>query len=95
MISIGIALTSKGEMAGDPDVMIAGIPARARDGRAMDEIVDKAVFETIDTLPRARRRDPDDVAVASNVGSQYDPRGLGQAAAGSCAGDAGLNWRPR
>ena len=53
VISIGIALTSKGELAGDPDVMIAGIPARARDGRSMDEIVDKAVFETIDTL-RAR-----------------------------------------
>lgn len=64
VISIGVALTSKGELAGDPDVMMAGLPARARDGRSMDEIVDKAIFETLDNLPRGRRRDPDDVATA-------------------------------
>ncbi|HEY8578883.1 MAG TPA: ribonuclease J [Beijerinckiaceae bacterium] len=64
VISVGIALTSKGELAGDPDVVIAGVPSRMRDGRALDEIVDKAVFETLDSLPRARRRDADDVSVA-------------------------------
>lgn len=56
--------------------MIAGIPARARDGRAIDEIVDKAVFETIDTLPRARRRDPDDVAVAVERSVRNTIRGV-------------------
>jgi ribonuclease J len=76
IISVGIALTSKGELAGDPDVVIAGIPARARDGRAMDEIVDKAVFETLDTLPRSRRRDPDDVAVAVERAVRNTVRGV-------------------
>ena len=76
VISIGVALTSKGEFAGDPDVLIAGIPARARDGRAMDEIVDKAVFETLDNLPRARRRDPDDVAVALERSVRNTVRGV-------------------
>jgi ribonuclease J len=76
VISIGVALTSKGELAGDPDVLIAGIPSRARDGRSMDEIVDKAVFETIDTLPRSRRRDPDDVAVALERSVRNTVRGV-------------------
>ncbi|MDP2355458.1 MAG: ribonuclease J [Beijerinckiaceae bacterium] len=76
VISIGVALTSKGELAGDPDVMMAGLPARARDGRSMDEIVDKAVFETIDNLPRGRRRDPDDVATAIERSVRNTVRGV-------------------
>lgn len=76
VISIGVALTSKGELAGDPDVMIAGVPSHARDGRAMDEIVDKAIFETLDNLPRARRRDPDDVSVAVERAVRNTVRGV-------------------
>ena len=39
------------DLLGDPDVMIAGMPQLARRrGRAMDEIVDKAIFKRIDTL---------------------------------------------
>ncbi len=76
VISIGIALTAKGELAGDPDVMMAGLPARARDGRSMDEIVDKSVFETIDNLPRGRRRDPDDVATAVERSVRNTVRGV-------------------
>jgi ribonuclease J len=76
VISIGVALTAKGELAGDPDVMMAGLPARARDGRSMDEIVDKAVFETIDNLPRGRRRDPDDVATAIERSVRNTVRGV-------------------
>ncbi len=76
VISVGLALTSKGELAGDPDVLIAGIPTRARDGRSMDEIIDKAVFETIDTLPRVRRRDPDDVATAIERAVRNTVRGV-------------------
>ncbi|MDB5571640.1 MAG: rnj [Hyphomicrobiales bacterium] len=64
VISVGIAISSKGDLAGDPDVVIAGIPLRTRDGRDMGEIVDKAIFETLDNLPRSRRRDADDVSVA-------------------------------
>ena len=76
VISIGVALTSKGELAGDPDVMMAGLPARARDGRSMDEIIDKAVFETIDNLPRGRRRDPDDGATAIERSVRNTVRGV-------------------
>jgi ribonuclease J len=59
VVSIAIALTPKGEMAGDPDVMIAGLPERTRDGAGFDEIIDAAIFETFEGLSRGKRRDPD------------------------------------
>ena len=59
VVSIAIALTPKGEMAGDPDVMISGLPERTRDGAGFDEIIDAAIFETFESLPRGKRRDPD------------------------------------
>ena len=63
-MSIAIALTPKGEMAGDPDVMIAGLPERTRDGAGFDEIIDAAIFETFESLPRGKRRDPDFLSTA-------------------------------
>ena len=62
VVSIGLALTARGDLAGDPDVVLTGLPKRGRDGRAMDLIVDKALFETIEGLPRQRLRDPDAAA---------------------------------
>jgi ribonuclease J len=59
MVSIAIAVTGKGELAGDPDVLIAGLPERTQAGRGMDEIVDTTIFETFDNMPRPKRRDPD------------------------------------
>ncbi len=64
VVSIAIALTPKGEMAGDPDVMIAGLPERTRDGAAFDGIIDAAIFETFESLPRGKRRDPDALSSA-------------------------------
>ena len=64
MISVAVALTAKGEVSGDPDVMLEGVPAKTSDGRPMDELVDAALFDTLDTMPRARRRDPDALASA-------------------------------
>jgi ribonuclease J len=64
VISVGIALTSKGEIAGDPDVVIAGLPARTRDGKPMDALIDRVIFETLDTLPRGSRRSADSVSTA-------------------------------
>lgn len=68
VISIAVAVTSKGEMAGDPDVQTSGLPARASDGRAFDKIIDDAVFETFESMPRARRRDPDTLVNAMERG---------------------------
>ena len=58
VVSIALALTPKGEMAGDPDVMIAGLPERTRDGAALDGIIDAAIFETFEGLPRRQAPRP-------------------------------------
>jgi ribonuclease J len=64
VVSIAIALTPRGEMAGDPDVMIAGLPDRTREGAAIDALIDDAIFEAFESLPPAKRRDADVVSSA-------------------------------
>jgi ribonuclease J len=68
VVSIAIALTPKGEMAGDPDVMIAGLPERTREGAGFDEIIDAAIFEIFESLPRGKRRDADFLSSAIERG---------------------------
>ena len=76
IVSIGIAMTAKGDIAGDPDVVLAGLPAKARNGKPMDQIVDEAVFSVLDSLPRAVRRDADATAVAVERGVRNTVRNL-------------------
>jgi ribonuclease J len=64
LVSVALALTDKGELAADPDVQLIGVPETTADGRVMEEIAYNAVIETFDSLPRARRRDPESVAEA-------------------------------
>jgi ribonuclease J len=64
IVTIALAVNSKGDLLGVPDVMTAGIPARARDGAAIDTIVDDALFQTFDHLPRQKRHDADIVSAA-------------------------------
>lgn len=64
VVTVALAVDSKGEMVGTPDVLTAGLPARTKDGGAMDALVDKVLFETFDNLPRQRRRDADTVSSA-------------------------------
>jgi ribonuclease J len=63
-VSVALALTEKGELATDPEIDLIGIPEHGRDGALMSNIAFNAVMETMQTLPRARRRDPDSVAEA-------------------------------
>ncbi len=67
-ISVALALTEKGELAADPEVDLIGIPERDRAGELLEEVVYDAVLGTFDSLPRARRRDPDSVAEAVRRG---------------------------
>ena len=66
--SVALALTEKGQLAADPDIEMVGIPETAANGEPMLEIALDAVMETIETLPKARRRDPDSVAEAVRRG---------------------------
>jgi len=63
-VSVALALTDKGELADDPSLDMIGIPERDRAGGFMHEIVRDAIVETVESLPRGRRRDPDAVAEA-------------------------------
>jgi ribonuclease J len=64
IVTIALAVTAKGDLAGVPDVVTAGIPPRARDGATIDAIIDDALFQTFDHLPRQKRRDADIVSTA-------------------------------
>ncbi len=64
IVTIALAVNAKGDLAGVPDVMTAGMPAKTRDGAAMDAVVDDALFQTFDHLPRQKRRDADLVSTA-------------------------------
>ena len=44
--------------------MIAGLPNRTRNGAGMDDLIDAAIFETFESLPRGKRRDADAVSTA-------------------------------
>ena len=59
---VAIAMTGQGELAGEPEVDLVGIPEKNRSGETFDDLVFDAVMSTIEGLPRARRRDPDALA---------------------------------
>ncbi|WP_027580670.1 ribonuclease J [Bradyrhizobium sp. Ai1a-2] len=59
---VAIAMTAQGELAEDPEVDLVGVPEKNNAGEALDEIVFDVVVSTVESLPRARRRDPDSVA---------------------------------
>ena len=64
VVSIAFALTARGEIAGDPDVVFSGLPTRTREGKGFDAVIDAAIFDTLDNLGRGKRRDPDAAATA-------------------------------
>ena len=64
IVSVAIAIDERGEVAADPIVEQMGIPARTRSGERFDDIIDAAISQTLDGLPRARRRDPDAIEQA-------------------------------
>ena len=71
IVSVAIAIDERGELAGDAQVEQMGLPEIIRAGEPLADLIDKAIGETLDGLPRARRRDPETVeqAVARAVRS--------------------------
>jgi ribonuclease J len=61
-VFVAIAVTDKGELADDPEVDLVGIPEKNTAGEPIDDIVFDIVVSTVESLPRARRRDPDAMA---------------------------------
>ncbi len=62
IVSVALALTEKGQLAADPEVELIGVPETAASGEPMVEVAIEAILETVESQPKARRRDPDAVA---------------------------------
>jgi ribonuclease J len=58
-VSVAVAISAKGEVLGDPEIGLAGLPLRDGAGVPFADRVLTAVNGTLDSIPRARRRDPD------------------------------------
>jgi ribonuclease J len=64
VVSVALALDERGELVSDLAVTLTGIPAMDGQNRGTEGIVHDAALEAIDSLPRARRRDPEAVGEA-------------------------------
>ncbi len=64
IVTIALALNDKGDLAGLPDVVFAGLPTKTRGGAPLDALIDETLFQTLDSLPRQKRRDADIVSGA-------------------------------
>jgi ribonuclease J len=65
IVSIALAVTERGELVGDLEIELTGIPETDADGNIIARIAYDAVVEAIESMPRPRRRDPDAVAEAA------------------------------
>ncbi|MEZ5787503.1 MAG: ribonuclease J [Xanthobacteraceae bacterium] len=64
IVSIALALDDTGIVVADPEVELVGVPETDAGGRSFLSMVRETAAETVDHLPRPRRRDPDTVAEA-------------------------------
>ncbi len=62
VVSVAVAMTPKGEVVGDPMIDLSGLPQFGIGGKPIDDVVEEAVLDCLDGLPKQRRRDPDAVA---------------------------------
>jgi ribonuclease J len=64
IISIALAIGSRGELLSDPQIALTGIPEADAKGRKIENIAYDAAVDAFESMPRARRRDPEAVVEA-------------------------------
>ena len=62
MVSVALAVSGRGELICDPHVTLTGIPEADALGHSIEDIAYDAAVEAFESMPRARRRDPEAVA---------------------------------
>jgi ribonuclease J len=62
IVSVAIAINDEGALVTYPEVEVIGLPETDAAGTPFVEVARRAVEETFETLPKPRRRDPDEVA---------------------------------
>src|SRR3954470_4219560 len=65
VVSVALAMTERGEMVGDLELEMTGIPETDAGGNLIARLAYDAVVDALDSMPRPRRRDPDAVAEAA------------------------------
>jgi ribonuclease J len=63
-VVVSIVMRANGEMATDPKTAFSGVPEFDQDGDSFADIAEKAAFGAFESIPRARRKDPDLVGEA-------------------------------
>jgi ribonuclease J len=63
-VGVALVMNERGDVELDPEIVLTGLPKTERNGRPLDETVMTAVLGTLDSIPRARRRDPEVVREA-------------------------------
>jgi ribonuclease J len=59
IVSIALGIDDKGQLTSDPEVEMLGIPEKDEGGGSIEDLVYDTVLDTVENLPRARRRDPE------------------------------------
>jgi ribonuclease J len=82
VVSVALALDDKGMLAADPEVELIGIPEVDQDGGKFAELAYDVALETVEQMPKARRRDPDAIgesvkrAVRAAIASRWGKKPL-------------------
>ena len=64
VVFVAMTVDAKGNAQGDPQVALVGLPDEDERGRSFADTVEAAAANTLDGLPRARRKDTEAVADA-------------------------------
>ena len=64
VVVVALAIDDKGTLAADPDVELIGIPETDGEGERFDDLAYNAALDTVEQLPKGRRRDPEAVTEA-------------------------------
>ncbi|MCC6777063.1 MAG: ribonuclease J [Hyphomicrobiales bacterium] len=62
IVSVAVAVSARGELLANPEVSSTGVPELDEQGNRLEDLAYDAAMEALETMPRARRRDPDAVA---------------------------------
>ncbi len=74
VVSVAVACSERGELVGEPEVEIAGLPEFAAPNQPMESFIVDAIYECLDSLPKHKRRDPEAIeeSVSRAVRSQVN-----------------------
>jgi ribonuclease J len=62
IVSVAIAMDERGQIVGDIQMDMAGIPEVDASGESLADLIEDTVIDCVQGLPKARRRDPDAVS---------------------------------